>query len=63
MHVLKKNTKTEPTNRSKEQRFLALWDTQGTLSYRNVASSTRQNVLINIALCLPSQKSLERKTL
>lgn len=63
MRVLKKPTKTEPTNRSKEQRFLALWDTQGTLSYRNVASSTRQNVLINIALCLPSQKSLERKTL
>lgn len=41
--------------------FLALWDTQGILSYRNIAS-TRQNVLINTALCFSGQKkSIEEK--
>lgn len=32
-------TKTEPTNRSKGQSFLALWDLQGSISYRNIAST------------------------
>lgn len=32
-------TKTEPTNRSKGQSFLALWEPQGTAPYRNTAST------------------------
>lgn len=65
MYILKKKKKTttqkqNPQTGGKEQSFLTLWDTRGTVSYRNIAS-TRQNVLINIALCFPSQKGYRVK--
>lgn len=56
MFSKKKTQKWNPQMRAKNS-FLALWDTQGILSYRNIAS-TRQNVLINTALCFSGQKSL-----
>lgn len=64
MHILKKKnktpTKTEPTNRSKGQSFLALWDRQGTLTRSNLQG---QNLLISTALLPQSIKAIEKNTL
>lgn len=63
VRVFSKNpTKTGPTNRSKGQSFLALWDSQGTIAHRNIASTRTKYTNQHHPFPL-SKEAIEKNTL